>query len=322
MTSPLFLAAARRLVSQKGGNIEQAAKRLVAASGSHGIDLSQVWGTVEYPGGGTRAVVRQACLSVTGAGRTAMLFVSDPPPEGDPGGPGAALAERSACIAAACGYFSGQADRPVRIAQALPDQQEGWVWEAFLAAGFVKVGNLTYMRRAGVSSAGGVSRPVAWPDGVEVVSFERLAKADERAAQAEVGMALDRSYEGTLDCPEMCGMRETPDVVLSHRSTGRFDPRLWWIVRLQGVAEGCLLLNPCPELRSVELVYIGLSPRLRGRGLSKRLLLWGLSLAAGGGRANWDVTCAVDERNAPAMSLYRGLGFKAGARRVALVKVL
>ena len=47
------------------------------------------------------------------------------------------------------------------------------------------------------------------------------------------------------------------------------------VLRDQGAPAGCMLLNRCPEQRVVELVYIGLAPGLRGRGLSRpRPLNW------------------------------------------------
>lgn len=322
MNPDLYHAAACRLVSQTSGSVEQAARRLVAASGAHGIDLSLVWGTVEYRPG-KRPTVRQACLAVLGAGKTAMIFVSEPPRIGDAGGSAAGIAERVSCIRTACSHFANDSARPVRIAQSLPDQKEPWACQSLLGAGFTKVGDLTYMKRAGVGAVASEPPPLGLGAGIGVLTFEALVReAGEAAALAAVVTALDRSYVGTLDCPELCGLRDTTDVVQSHRATGKFDPRLWWVVRVNGKPEGCLLLNPCPEMRSVELVYLGLSPELRGQGFAKRLLTWGLSHAAvgSGGRANWDVSCAVDDRNEPAQRLYRGLGFRAGARRVALVK--
>jgi mycothiol synthase len=122
----------------------------------------------------------------------------------------------------------------------------------------------------------------------------------------------------TLDCPELCGLRETRDVLDSHRSAGRFDPALWWMVRREGKPAGALLLNPSPAQGHVELVYLGLAPELRGCGVARRLMLTGLSALAG--RAERDVTLAVDTRNTPALRLYESLGFRPFARRTALVR--
>ncbi len=94
ITPDLALSAAGRLVSQSNPNIETAAKRLVASAPEHGIDLSLIWATLEPRQGRKAPKVRQACLAVLGAGRTAMLFISEPAPGGDFGDPARALEER------------------------------------------------------------------------------------------------------------------------------------------------------------------------------------------------------------------------------------
>jgi ribosomal protein S18 acetylase RimI-like enzyme len=129
--------------------------------------------------------------------------------------------------------------------------------------------------------------------------------------------ALERTYEETMDCPELCGMRVVGDVLESHRSVGVFDPGMWWLVMDSGEPEGCMLLSACPEQNAVELVYLGLSPRLRGRGLGSSLLMMGVQSLTG--RPEKMLTCAVDTRNAPAMALYRRCGFQRFAVRVPLV---
>ncbi|MBS0196056.1 MAG: GNAT family N-acetyltransferase [Planctomycetes bacterium] len=322
ITSDLFLPAAMRLVSQGNADVEAAGKRLVAASGKHGIDLSLAWGTVQRFTGKQRPIVRQACLAVLGAGKTAMMFVSEPPRTGDAGGTEAGIAERAACIQAACGFLSASPPSEIRIVQALPEPRETYALEAYARAGFRNVGSLTYMRRSGLPVASGATDP-SWPQDVRIVAYDELADGPGGTGRADalVSEALDRSYEQTQDCPEMCGLRETRDVVQSHRSVGTFDPHFWWIVMSGDEAHGCLLLNPCPEQRSVELVYIGLSVKMRGRGLAKTLLSWGIARTAPG-RAGWDVSCAVDDRNTSAQALYRGLGFKDAGKRVALVRPL
>ena len=87
--------------------------------------------------------------------------------------------------------------------------------------------------------AGGVIRQAnararelfGYPEGFEGVRVEAFRDGeDDEALMA----ALERSYVDTLDCPELCGLREKRDVLDSHRSTGKFDPNLWWLVRLGG----------------------------------------------------------------------------------------
>jgi GNAT superfamily N-acetyltransferase len=249
-----------------------------------------------------------------------MMFVSEPPPEGDAGGPIIAAAERAACVRAACDYLLKIKPKGVRIAQSLPEPEHPWAIDACLAASFLGVGTLSYMRRA-LSGSWPAEVPDFGPQ-AELITFAQLRDQYGPAhADAVFMSALDQSYVDTLDCPELCGLRATADVLESHRTTGKFDPRLWWLIRGADGPLGCLLLNPCPEQSTVELVYIGLSKAGRGSGWGKKLLTFGVSVAA---RMNptFDIACAVDERNVPARKLYESMGFRSWSRRVALVRPL
>lgn len=262
----------------------------------HGIDLRQMWASVERESG----PVRQVCLAVAGAGRAAMLFTSTPrtvPEE----------SELAVVLERACAELDG-----ALLAQTLLEPREHAAREAFVRAGFTSVGELAYLRRPRVlaSERSDPSEPV-WPRGVTTAPY----RPGSDGAFIE---ALDRSYEATLDCPELCGLRDTRDVLDSHRATGRFDPNLWRLVLLDGVAHGALLLNPNPDQGSIELVYLGVSPALRGTGLGSALLEWGVALVRG--RPEPFMTCAVDRRNEPALRLYRRLGFAEFAVRQALVR--
>lgn len=329
-TSDLQLAVARRIVRQSNPDqIELSARALVTGGSKHGIDLSLVWATWEAdPARPSRRRARQTCLAVIGSGRTALLFLSEPPPEGDAGGTRAGITERRTCIEATCRHLQSQRPQVVKMAQALTEPSHGWAKEAYLAAGFLHVGNLTYLRRAAPSDQ--VLPPPNLGDGVELRTYGELeASIGRKAADATFGAALSATYEQTLDCPELCGMRSIEDVLDSHRSTGQFDSRLWWVMLERAAAIplaerkplGCLLLNPCKDQQTIELVYIGLAPEARGKGWAKPLLLHGMSVSLRG-RRGYEVACAVDDRNTPARNLYASLGFRESGHRVALVKSL
>jgi ribosomal protein S18 acetylase RimI-like enzyme len=150
-----------------------------------------------------------------------------------------------------------------------------------------------------------------WPPGATVHTYD-----DHR--REELVSILEATYEGTLDCPDLCGRRDTADILEGHRSTGRFDPSLWTILRLDGRPAGVLLMNPSNVGGSIELVYVGLAPFARGRGLATQLLRHGLSLL--GGRSERTISLAVDDRNAPALTLYRREGFRPVLRRIAMIR--
>ncbi len=311
----LLIEAAGRLTPSARGQRMRAGRQFVEQAGRLGIDLRLMRAVVH--GEGKHRSVGQVCLPVAGAGRTAMFFVSGPGSQESE----ADRAERVAVIEAGVQAVRSLGEGVVRLCQALPEPGEVWAIAAYEAAGFARIGPLDYMRRPlhAAEGGGGVAPRVPggleeWPGGVEVRACE-LGERDE----ALVARALETSYEGTLDCPELCGLRETADVMASHRATGRWEPCMWWLALRDGEPVGCVLLNPCPEIGSVELVYLGLSPAVRGVGLADALLRAAISASATRGG---ELTCAVDRRNEPACRLYARHGFRRFAERIALVRAL
>ncbi|MDX2114880.1 MAG: GNAT family N-acetyltransferase [Planctomycetota bacterium] len=293
------LAAARRLLGPGRGD-GQAAQRMLDSALLHGIDLGHMWCSAKRGAQGAAAGPRQVCLIVRGAGGSAMTFTSTPANAGEE-------KELAAVIEAAFAALRGTA-----LGQALLEVHEQAAQRALLSAGFRGVGTLTYLRRP-TPRLGSMPPVRDWPEGVRV---RRYAAHDD----AELIAGLERTYIDTLDCPELCGLRETKDVLESHRATGRFDPNMWWLVESKGRVEGALLFNSCADQDSVELVYLGLSPALRGMGLGSLLVHHGLAVLAGRNES-W-ISCAVDERNTPARRVYARAGFDAFGRRAAFVKPL
>lgn len=119
--------------------------------------------------------------------------------------------------------------------------------------------------------------------------------------------ALERAYVGTLDCPQLAGVRSTRDILAGHRATGLHDPGLWWVVRRQAEPVGVLLLTSLETQPALELVYVGVAQVARGTGVANALLHRMVEL----GRqfsANL-VTLAVDRGNTPARRFYARWGF-------------
>jgi mycothiol synthase len=129
------------------------------------------------------------------------------------------------------------------------------------------------------------------------------------AAMTRLARLVDRTYQGTLDCPRIDGLRETTDVLDGYRAIGEFRPELWQIARFDGEDVGCLLINLHREGNQAEIVYVGLVPEVRGRG-------FGLELTR---QAQWmartaeceQVVLAVDAANGPAIRMYAAAGFAA-----------
>lgn len=286
-------------------------------------DVRFLWGLPlvepQRSGRGASSRFREVCLAVLCAGRTAMLFTSM---EGtDDTADPIKIRDRGSVIARACRDLAdgsvGLVPGEVRLVQALLEAEELGTRRAFEAAGFLHLAELVYLRRPLRPRKPVLPPAAAWPDGIEVRALHDLPEAGRTVALLE---SMARSYEDTLDCPELCGMRRPADVLDSHLSVGVFDPSMWWVVLDRDAPAGCMLLSLVPETASAELVYLGLAPSLRGRGLGRRLLAMGLRDACA--RRIDRVTCAVDLRNTPAMRLYTGLGFERTAQRSAMVRGL
>jgi len=129
---------------------------------------------------------------------------------------------------------------------------------------------------------------------------------------------VEATYEQSLDCPAMDGLRSIEDILDGYRATGRFDPSRWLIVEHEGRDVGCLLLTDHPMHENWELVYMGVVARDRGHG-------WGVEIAR---HAQWltrqagrpRLVLAVDAANGPGIEMYSAAGFQAWDRRAVYLR--
>jgi ribosomal protein S18 acetylase RimI-like enzyme len=240
-------------------------------------------------------------LAVPSPGRTAMIFASHPLRD-------AQVSEVSGLIDHACGEVAGW---DIDLAQALLEPSERLEREAFLAAGFSELALLSYLERP--LSRSNPPPPPRWPAGTRLQTYTE-------AADGVLKSVLEQSYEQTLDCPGLYGLRRTEDIIAGHRATGSFDPTLWTLLWIDEQPAGALLLNAFPGQKTVELVYLGLAPAARRRGLGRQLLRHGLCQLRS--RPERSMTLAVDQRNKPALRLYESEGMRVVVDRVALIRPL
>jgi len=262
----------------------------------------QVLAIEEGKGGGRIAGM---CLWVPAPGRTAMLF-----------GPGLSeFPEAATAMTMAVGGAMEDAKQAgVILVQTMlePADAAGKTVYAEAGGGMLQLATLTYMER----------RPPLSPPTVEPLpGITMAAYSDSR--HADFRLAITESYRDTLDCPALSGMRDIDDVIAGHKAVGPFDPQLWTVLlrdKEGGDAVGCLLLSELPARRALELVYLGLSPAVRGRGFGRMLMQRVLRIAS---QRRFDTTTlAVDAANTPAVKLYRRCGYISVAQRVAMVKQL
>lgn len=111
---------------------------------------------------------------------------------------------------------------------------------------------------------------------------------------------LVRCHVDSLDCPELNERSEPADLVTS------FGESAWLAIR-DGQPVGVL------SIASGAITFLGVVPEHRGQGVGKAILAFGLT-------GNPDLSLLVDDRNLPALRLYRSAGFETvGAREVHLL---
>lgn len=276
----------------------EAADRFLAYARSRHMDLDQcwAWASPDDP----RVPLGPVCLALPNVGRTALLFTS----------PLTHVAHRSQMIQLLEHVLASLDRRRVALAQSLLTRAEKSMVPVYEASGFFQLANISYME-CRLSSRRHGQTETTWPDDVRVEPYH---PTQDRAFK----QALAASYEETRDCPRLCGLRDLDDVFAGHKSAGDFDPRLWTLLRCGGKPAGVLLLSPIAEQGLMELSYIGIGPTMRGRGLGRRLLEWGLRQSVDHPETD-RMVLAVDEANEPAVAMYRRFGFYRTDRRIAMV---
>lgn len=112
-------------------------------------------------------------------------------------------------------------------------------------------------------------------------------------------------HDESLDGPELNGLR-TPDEVFEGYMEVAPDPGQWWFAEQDGQPAGVLLLH------GSEVVFLGVHPHFRRRGIGRQLLQFALQTSA-------HLQLIVDDRNTPALELYQSLGFVETAQQEVLL---
>lgn len=194
--------------------------------------------------------------------------------------------------------------RGVRIAQALVDDSAPRQGATDLArGGLPHITDLMYLERD-------TAAPLAVDSAGPRFSWRDYGPATE----AEFRQVLQETYAGSLDMPELEGVRALDDILASHRAGGRFNPSRWQVGHLpaEPAAAAILLLSEQPERDAWEVAYLGLTPPARGRGLGRAALAYAIDQAR---PFTSRLELAVDIRNTPALRLYRAAGFSRFDRR-------
>ena len=87
----------------------------------------------------------------------------------------------------------------------------------------------------------------------------------------------------------------------------------WWLAWQDEQTVGILIMVELQGQAAWELLYVGLVPEARGRGLGREMTLKAINDAFGAGAER--MTLTVDARNEPALRMYAALGFEEFDRR-------
>jgi mycothiol synthase len=279
------------------------------------LDLSGLWVARIRSGRIVGALMTQAL-----AGKAAALW----PPEVGPSWRRAALA--AGLVRAA---LDDLAARGYRVAQAALDESAGpQAARDLTRGGMPRVTELLYLERdtatplPACEARGPRARAVPTGEGSPPAPTPDFDwRPFEPASAAEFREVLLATYVGSLDMPELEGARGLDDILAGHRAAGLFTPEYWQLGRIptEPEAAAVLLLTEAPGRDAWEVVYLGLTPAARGRGLGRAVIRHALELA----RAHAStLELAVDLRNTPAVRLYRATGFTPRDRRAVHLAVL
>lgn len=294
-----------------------------------GIGLADLWLAERTDPRTGQRMLAWTLLPVASPGRTLLLLGPSHPPHGR-GGELAAIIET--LVERVCEHFAA---RGVQLAQVLLDPADARSRGLYEGRGFRRVAELVYLQGSPRRKAAAPALPAG---------FAWLTYGPE-THDAFVS-TIAASYQDSLDCPSLNGLRDMDDVLAGHKASGEFDPSLWlllceWVDAAGSSAEesadraanstddattrrllprGALLLSRMQPGDTVELVYLGLTPASRGRGLGDLLVKQALAAVAAQGLGR--LSLAVDSNNAPALKLYYRHGLQRVASKVALMRML
>lgn len=295
--------ALRRILGQGGGlATDDRVADFLSLSVRRGFDLTRV-------AVGVRKGVRNegaegmvwAVLPILTPGGSALLLTPGRVEAGD---------ERAA---AAVVEFVVRELSGVQLVQGLVDPADASAAQPLLDAGFEPLATLIYLQR----QASGSQKLKPLPKGMGGVMREVHYSPE---AHDLFRRAISSTYVNSLDCPRLNGRRSMDDVIADHKSAGDFDPGLWSVVVDGEIPAAVMLLSPAPREETMELVYLGIAPEYRRRGLGQWCVRRALSRTQERGLSR--LTLAVDAGNKPALNLYYGCGMRKVHERMALLRDL
>lgn len=286
--------AIRLIACPSGQETQGNLKEFMRLATAHRQDAGGLW-VAEQQG-----TILIAVLPVASPGRTMLLFV--------PPSIRSSLHEQclKQLVEEICQRAAGEG---VHLAQILLDDPHARVFAVLEECQFARLAELLYLQ---VAVPRNLRRPEL-PNGWRLENYSP-------AMHGLFGRTILASYQQSLDCPKLNGLRDIEDILAGHRATGEFDPKLWFILREGHEAIGVLLLSAVPQADLIELVYLGVPPVHRGRGVGDLLVRHAMAAVSASKYSR--LSLAVDAGNLPALKVYWRHGLQAIGRKVALLRDL
>lgn len=265
------------------------------------LDVSLQW-CCEINGRMTAAVT---CME--SPGRTAMLLL---PSHLDPQSETAVFNEILPAI------IEHEARRDFRLLQSLLELNEHRNRHLLEALGFWQIAELHYLERRLLDADVFIEQEKQCDFSTQEWKWIHY----DSSRHLDFARLISATYQDSLDCQGLSDLRDIEDVLTGHKGVGRFDPQRWRLLLHNDDPAACILFGENPLQPIWELVYMGVHPKHRGRGLGHYVLTEGLAFAYR--QKSQAVTLAVDARNTPARRLYESCGFtQTCARRAMMYRI-
>ncbi len=224
-----------------------------------------------------------AAMALANPGRWALLLHS--PLDA----PGVDPDNLTACIAAACDRAD---DGGVAFVQAVADRASRRDVACLTGAGFEPLAELEMMEL-----------PLPAPSTDPLPCQPRLSwRRFDDLPGPEAEAILLATYEHSLDCPALAGLRSAADILAGHRATGVFTPETWWVACIDHRPAGVCLVNDHVSGLAATVAYLGATKPFRGMGLARAMVRHAADAAFRGRHST--LTLAVDRRNTFARDAY------------------
>jgi ribosomal protein S18 acetylase RimI-like enzyme len=201
----------------------------------------------------------------------------------------------------------------VQIVQALVKDIHSADAQLLTAAGLKHAADLEYL----------VSLANAFPESAP--TGELTFRAYTEREHSNFAALVETTYVDSQDCPAAAGLRAIDDVLAGYRGSAVFEsakenPAQWIIASSDGADVGCLIIADEPDHNQSELMYIGVVPEARSRGLGLSLVRYAQWMTRTSGRSR--LVLAVDAAIDPAFAMYTAAGFITWDRQSVLLRAL